>query len=56
MNQEKRILVALALLGWAATSMYLVWYTKYEMVGVGGFLVLAVLNAYFKKPKLGGAV
>lgn len=56
MNQKKRILLALALFIWAVTSMYLVWYTKYESVGVGGFLVLLGLNAYFKKPKLGGAL
>jgi hypothetical protein len=54
MNQQKRALVALALFAWATTSMYLVWYTKYELVGVGGFLVLAAIHAYFKKPSLGG--
>ncbi|WP_156376578.1 hypothetical protein [Methylophilus sp. Leaf414] len=55
MNRKTRALVASALFGWAATSMYLVWYTKYEIVGFGGFLVLVALNAYFKKVKLGCA-
>lgn len=54
-GQMKRALVALALFAWAASSMYLVWYTKYEIAGVCGFLALVVLNAYFRKPTLGGA-
>lgn len=55
MSQMKRALIAFSLFAWAATSMYLVWYTKYEMVGIGGFLILVALNVYFKKPTLGGA-
>lgn len=55
MYQKKRILVALAMLAWGVISMSLVWYTKYEIVGIGGFLVLVTLNAYFKTSKLGGA-
>jgi hypothetical protein len=55
MNRKTRALVASSLFAWAATSMYLVWYTKYEIVGFGGFFVLVAMNAYFKKIKLGGA-
>ena len=55
MSQMPRVLVAVSLFAWATSSMYLVWYTNYEIVGVCGFLALVALNAYFKKPTLGGA-
>jgi hypothetical protein len=52
---KKRILIAAILFSWATASMYLVWFTKFELIGVAGFLLLVALNASFKKVKLGGA-
>ncbi|SDK52823.1 hypothetical protein SAMN05192566_1533 [Methylophilus rhizosphaerae] len=56
MNQKTRSLIAFALFVWATTSMYLVWFTKYEMIGGFGFLVMAALNIYYKKHSVGSAV
>jgi hypothetical protein len=49
MNRKTRVLVAVVLFVWTAASMYLVWYTKYEMIGIFGFLILAALNSHYKK-------
>jgi hypothetical protein len=46
---KSRILTAACVFAWAAASMYLVWYTEYALVGLIGFLILAVLNIYLKK-------
>lgn len=48
MKLKNRILVASGLFIWASTSMFLVWYTKYEIFGVIGCLTLAALNIYYK--------
>jgi len=45
---KSRILTAACVFAWAAASMYLVWYTKFTLVGVIGFLILAALNRYLK--------
>lgn len=51
---SKRILIAASLSSWTAASIYLVWFTELELIGVAGFLVLVSMNVYFKKANAGG--
>jgi len=56
MNRKSRALVAMAVFTWAAISMYLVWYTNYEIFGVIGFLGLAAMNIHYKNQTTGSAL